>query len=580
MAMNDEEKETGTASTGCAEMAHELERLRARETQATRLLDAAPDAIVVVDQAGVIVLVNSQAEDLFGYARSEMVGQAVEMLVPESMRGTHVAHRQGFVSDPSVRPMGAKLELFARRKGGRMVPVEISLSPIEGGDAPLIAAAIRDSTERAMVQAALRNARDGLEQRVQERTAELERTNRALQAEMADRQQAERALHQAQKMEAVGQLTGGVAHDFNNLLTVVMGNLNILAQHLKSDEFSTELIRAATKAVQRGANLNRTLLAFSRRQRLSPVPISMRDLVEGMADMLRRTLGETVRINIHHLGDLPPALADPAQLEAALLNLAVNARDAMAGGGVLTIETGAATLDEHYASLEVDVKPGRYVMLAVSDTGSGMTPDIVARAFEPFFTTKETGKGSGLGLAMVYGFVKQSGGHVKIYSEPGVGTTVKLFLPEVHCTGSVGDPCHDAGDKPQERGTEKILVVEDEPDVRALATRVLASLGYEVIEAPDGRSGLALLEASSDIHLLFTDVVLPGGLNGPDLARRALRLRPSLKVLYTSGYTGNAIQQLEALENPVRLITKPYTIDDLAAQVRSALDDTPAPDCH
>ncbi|MCB1890096.1 MAG: PAS domain S-box protein [Rhodocyclaceae bacterium] len=555
----------------------EITQLRAQEAQSARLLDAAPDAMVVVGPDGTIRLVNSRAEDLFDYPREELIGQPVEVLVPESMRSSHVAHRQEFSGTPSARPMGAKLQLFARRKSGRMVPVEISLSPIDTPEGPVVAAAIRDSTERAMEQTALRNARDGLEQRVKERTVELERANLALQSEMADRQRAERALHQAQKMEAVGQLTGGVAHDFNNLLTVVMGNLNILAQHVDDDPFASELIRAAMKAVQRGANLNRTLLAFSRRQRLSPVPISLRDLVEGMADMLRRTLGEMVRIEIHHEHDLAPALADPAQLEAALLNLAVNARDAMPEGGVLTIETASATLDASYAALEVDVTPGDYLMLAVSDNGTGMTPDVVARAFEPFFTTKETGKGSGLGLAMVYGFVKQSGGHVKIYSEPGVGTTIKLFLPEAACrTGTPEGAAKPA--RKQARGTEKILVVEDEPDVRALACRVLGSLGYEVVDAPDGRLGLAQLEAHPDIRLLFSDVVLPGGLNGPALAERALRVRPELKVLYTSGYTGNAIQQLDAIESEVRLITKPYTIDELAEQVRAALDGKPMPD--
>ncbi len=572
----DRQLETGDTSDESDALRTELDACRAREAAAQRLLDAAPDAIVVVNRAGRIVRVNSQAEDLFGYRRDELLGEPIELLVPESMRASHEAHRRGFFDKPSARPMGARLELFARRKGGRMVPVEISLSPIEGGDEPLVAAAIRDSTERAMVQTALRNARDGLEERVRERTTELERTNRALQSEMADRRQAEQALHQAQKMEAVGQLTGGVAHDFNNLLTVVMGNLNILAHHLREDAFASELIRAATKAVQRGANLNRTLLAFSRRQRLTPAAISMKELVEGMADMLRRTLGETVTIHVHHLGDIPAALADPAQLEAALLNLAVNARDAMPQGGVLTIETALVVLDEHYASLEVDVAPGRYVMLAVSDTGTGMPADVVARAFEPFFTTKETGKGSGLGLAMVYGFVKQSGGHVKIYSEPGVGTTIKLLLPEVSYEVAAAEvETRDRGGE-RMRGCEKILVVEDEPEVRALVCRVLGALGYQILDAADGPAGLALIEQHQDICLLFTDVVLPGGLNGPELARRAMALRPDLRVLYTSGYTGNAIQQLEALQTPVHLITKPYSTDDLAEQVRKAIDGAPA----
>ena len=553
----------------------ELVRLRASESRYRHLVDAAPDAIVVVDQKACIVLINTQAEDLFGYRRDELIGEPIEILVPDAMRAQHRTHRDGYLAKPSVRPMGGQLELFGKRKGGRMVPVEISLSPIQTDEGMFVSAAIRDSTERRMVQAALRNARDGLEQNVRERTRELELANSALTSEMAERVQAEQALYQAQKMEAVGQLTGGVAHDFNNLLTVVMGNLNMLTQHLRDDPFASELIAAATKATQRGANLNRTLLAFSRRQRLTPVAVSLNQLVDGMADMLRRTLGETVRIEIQGDPDLPPALADPAQLEAALLNLAVNARDAMVEGGTLSIETAAVVLDEHYVARELDLNPGPYVMLAVSDTGEGMPPDRIARAFEPFFTTKEVGKGSGLGLAMVYGFAKQSGGHVKIYSEPGMGTTVKLFLPVVDARGDACVETTSPTDRVQPQGEETILVVEDEADVRDLACRVLKRLGYKVIEAANGAAGLEALKQNPGVRLLFTDVVLPGGINGPELAHSAAGMCPDIKVLYTSGYTGNAIQQLEALSSEVRLITKPYSIDELACSVRRAIDGVP-----
>jgi CheY-like chemotaxis protein len=290
-----------------------------------------------------------------------------------------------------------------------------------------------------------------------------------------------------------------------------------------------------------------------------------------MSGMLRRTLGEHVQIVVTEVPSLPRATADAAQLETALLNLAVNARDAMETGGTLTIETGSAQLDEHYAMLEGDVQPGRYVMLAVSDTGTGMPPDVAARAFEPFFTTKETGKGSGLGLAMVYGFVKQSGGHTKIYSEAGIGTTVKLFLPEAPS----GDEAAAAGTvepEAQPTGRETILIVEDEEDVRLLACRVLSGLGYRILQATQGDAALKIIDEAPEISLLFTDVVLPGGMNGPEIARQAQARKPSLKVLYTSGYTGNAVQQLEALKTDVRLITKPYAIDDLAQTVRAALD--------
>ncbi len=548
----------------------DLEHVRALEQHARELLDAAPDAIVVVDHSGRIVRVNAQTEKLFGYTRPELLGQAIELLVPERFRTHHMAQRSSYTDSPAVRPMGIGLDLSGRRKDGSQVPVEISLAPLHTEEGVLISAAIRDITERRQAQEALRRARDELEQRVQERTAELEQANRALQTEMADRHQAERALQQAQKMEAVGQLTGGVAHDFNNLLTVVMGNLQILANHLRHDVFASELIQAALKAARRGADLNRTLLAFSRKQRLAPLPVDFNDMINGMSGMLRRSLGEQVHVAVIQAQGLPRAMADPTQLETALLNLAVNARDAMPEGGTLTIETASAVFDAHHAALEGDVQPGRYVMLAVSDTGTGMPLEVKARAFEPFFTTKDTGKGSGLGLAMVYGFVKQSGGHVKIYSEPSIGTTVKLYLPEIAGSPEQLPPTAAMPDS-LPSGTETILVVEDEEDVRQLACRVLAGLGYRIIQAADGKSALAVL-AREPVDLLFTDVVLPGGLTGPQIAEQARARRPELPVLYTSGYTGNAIQQLEGNVAAVRLISKPYAIEELALMVRTALD--------
>jgi len=540
---------------------------------ASALIDAAPDAIVVIDGAGRIVLVNAQAERLFGYSRGELVGQVIEVLVPDRLRSGHVGRRQAFGEHPTARPMGVSLDLSARCRDGREVPVEISLSPLSTPGGMLFSAAIRDITERRRTQEALRQARDELELRVHERTAELEQTNRVLHQEMADREQAEGALRQAQKMEAVGQLTGGIAHDFNNLLTVVIGSLQILARHVAKDPFATELAGAALKAARRGSELNRTLLAFSRKQRLAPVAVDCNEMIAHLTGMLRRVLGEHVSIGVAPAADLPRAIADAGQLETALLNLAVNARDAMPDGRTLTLETAAVTLDAHYAANEVDVKPGRYVMLAVSDTGCGMTPEVVARACEPFFTTKEVGKGSGLGLAMVYGFVKQSGGHVKIYSEPGFGTTIKLFLPEVVATTSIGEAEPATADElPIRGGDETLLVVEDEEDVRQLACRVLGGLGYRILQACDGRDAMVLIESDATIDLLFTDVVLPGGMNGPEIARRARLRRPGLKVMYTSGYTGNAIQQLDATLTPVHLITKPYAIDEMTRAVRALLD--------
>ena len=558
-------------SAQIARLEAELARSREVAKRARELIETAPDGIVVVNQAGNIVLVNAQAEKLFGYRRDELLGKAIEILVPTRIHSAHLGMRGGFIAQPEVRPMGSGLDLAARRKDGSELPVEISLSPLHTDEGVLVSASIRDITERREVQHALREARNELERRVHERTGELERANLALLTETADRNEAERKLQQAQKMEAVGQLTGGVAHDFNNLLTVVMGNLQLLARHLKNDALADELIKGALKAARRGADLNRTLLAFSRKQRLAPVAVDFNEMISSMAPLLRRALGEQVQINIVEAPDLPLATSDVTQLETALLNLAVNSRDAMPNGGTLTIETAAVQLDEHYAALEVDVQPGRYVMLAVSDTGTGMTGEVVSHAFEPFFTTKETGKGSGLGLAMVYGFVKQSGGHVKIYSEPGIGTTVKLFLPEVvRAEETVAQPAEPEATQPV--GRETILVVEDEEDVRDLVCRLLTALGYRVLAASEGKPALALLDAEPDVALLFTDVVLPGGMNGPDIARAAKAKRPDLKVLYTSGYTGNAIQQLEALGADVRLLSKPYAIEDLAQTVRDTLD--------
>jgi PAS domain S-box-containing protein len=562
-----------TGHAGAATLRAELERAQTAAERFRGLVESAPDAIVVVDGSGRIVLANEQTGKLFGYGANELIGEPIEVLVPVEMRMHHVAHRDGFITRPAVRPMGSGLDLLALRRDGTQIPVEISLSPLQTREGVLVSAAIRDITERRNAQEALRRAHDELEERVRGRTAELEQANRALQAEMADRHQAEKALFQAQKMEAVGQLTGGIAHDFNNLLTIVMGNLQLLANEVRGNDLARELIDAALGAAKRGAELNRSLLVFSRKQRLAPVPVDFNGMLARMESILRRTFGETIRIMVRHGDALPHALADPTQLETALLNLAVNSRDAMPDGGTLTIETGAVTFDEHYATLEGGLAPGRYVMLAVSDTGTGMPPEVAARAFEPFFTTKETGKGSGLGLAMVYGFVKQSGGHVKIYSEPGLGTTVKLFLPEFVSAPAPAEGVPRPVQGSQPRGHETILVVEDEADVRALACRVLGSLGYSVLQAMDGESALALLRANPQVRLLFTDVVLPGGMNGPNVARAARTLRPQIRVLYTSGYTGNAIQQLDAMEGPVRLISKPYPIDELARCVRRAIDE-------
>ncbi|HET6620781.1 MAG TPA: PAS domain S-box protein [Dongiaceae bacterium] len=380
---------------------------------------------------------------------------------------------------------------------------------------------------------------------------------------------AESRLHQVQKMDAVGQLTGGVAHDFNNLLTVIIGALD-----LDPERISAELrpsIEQALRAAERGAALTHRLLAFSRQQTLMAQKVDFNRLIGGMDELLRRALGEHVDVELKLAPDLWPALADSGQVENSLLNLAINARDAMPEGGKLAIETGNVHLDDDYAGSNAEVTPGDYVMMAVTDTGTGMAPEVLAHVFEPFFTTKEVGKGTGLGLSMIYGFAKQSGGHLKIYSEVEHGTTVRLYLPRL---ASVSETAGAAPVTvaPGKGGGETILVVEDNPDVRRLVLRQLRDLGYAVIEAANGPQAMKILNDGAAINLLFTDVVMPGGMTGRQLAEAAKASRPGLKTLFTSGYTEDSVLRLGRLDPGVRLLSKPYRKHELAIRIREALE--------
>lgn len=415
----------------------------------------------------------------------------------------------------------------------------------------------RLATEQRRAEEALRRLNSTLEEQVAERTKELHHKNEE--------------LRQSQKMEAVGHLTGGIAHDFNNLLQIIIGNLETLQRNLPPE--SVRLNRAANSAMngaRRAAALTQRLLAFSRRSPLDPKPLAVNTLVSNLADLLQRTLGEAVSVETVAGAGVWTVEADPNELEAAILNLAVNARDAMPSGGKLTIETSNAHIDEAYAAAHMEVSPGQYVVLSVSDTGTGMDSDTLRHVFEPFFTTKPVGKGTGLGLSQVYGFVKQSAGHVKIYSEVGHGTTVKLYLPRL-----AGDESGIANEEERlapEGTAETILVVEDDEDVRSYSSESLRDLGYVVVEAPDGPSALRQIERQKKIDLLFTDVVLPGGLTGAEIVARARELRPSLKVLFTTGYARNAIVHHGRLDKGLELITKPFTFTDLAAKIRDVLD--------
>ena len=409
------------------------------------------------------------------------------------------------------------------------------------------------------------------------RASQLADANVRLQAQIAEREKAEAALWQAQKMEAIGQLTGGVAHDFNNLLHVVLGNLSAAELRLQRIEHPSaadvlRLVGAAVRGGERAASLTQRLLAFARRQPLAPTPVDLNKLVAAMSDLLHRTLGETIEIETVLAAGVWRTLADANQLESALLNLAVNSRDAMPNGGKLTIETGNAFLDEAYAATSDDVRPGQYAVVAVTDTGTGMSKDVLQKAFEPFFTTKEVGQGTGLGLSQVYGFVKQTGGHVKIYSELGEGTTVKIYLPRLIAAAAAAEegapqPAFPTGD-----ARELILLVEDDVDVRTLTAETLRQLGYSVLAAADGPAALAMLDGTPDVRLLFTDIGLPGSMNGRQLADAARRRRPELKVLFTTGYARNAIVHHGRLDPDVQLITKPFSYSELARKIRSVLE--------
>jgi PAS domain S-box-containing protein len=415
-----------------------------------------------------------------------------------------------------------------------------------------------DIEHRRQIESALRELNEQLESKVA--------------AAIAEREKMEEALRQSQKMEAVGQLTGGIAHDFNNLLTIITGNVEMARRALSTGESvrATRAMDNAFKGAERAASLTQRLLAFSRRSPLAPKPINVDRLVSGMADLLHRSLGETIKLETVSSPGLWQVEADPNQLESALLNLAVNAKDAMERGGTLTIETANARLDEEYSAAHAEVSPGNYVVIAVTDTGHGMNRDTLARVFDPFFTTKEVGKGTGLGLSMVYGFVKQSGGHVKIYSEPNSGTTVKIYLPRLLNAAEDEEKIERAVDRGGQ--DHAILVVEDDHDVRAYTVEILRELGSRVLEAHDGPTALRLIEMLDQrLDLLFTDVVMPA-MSGRELADEARRIRPSLKVLFTSGYTKNSIVHNGRLDPGVEIISKPFTYQALAEKIADVLD--------
>jgi PAS domain S-box-containing protein len=645
------------------------------------LFETAPDAMVVVDRSGTIVLANPRAEALFGYASAALVGRPIEILLPDQFRTLHVTHRTQYMDNPRVRPMGAGYELTGVRADGSPFPVEIGLSPIAAGPTPLFAASIRDISETQRARQAVTRSRydaaladisrrvllapnhdaalagiplllasvldasavaillmdahdaaphlvtsTGVDRELEEQLTrgawmqQFEASQRrdmeagrvtpfpqldgapspnAVIAILPDRHtpagylvvwlppanssdrdrrhcvgavanvlsgaiqrgRSDEQLAHAQRLDALGQLTGGIAHDFNNLLTIISGNLQLLEMESAGDAVTMETVASASRAVERGSALTRKLLGFSRRQRLTPRAVRPELLLADLSDMLSRTLGEHIVVIAGCADDLPAVFADAGELEAALINLALNGRDAMPDGGKLVIS--ARTLE----SLgDLDISPGTYVVFSVADSGSGMPPEVRARAFEPFFTTKDAGKGSGLGLSMVYGFVKQSQGRLTLESEVGLGTRIDMVLPVAReaAVAAVPPPAIAPGGV-------TVLVVEDEDEVRRIAASFLRTAGYLPVEASDAESARETFGAHPDIALLFTDVVLGAGDSGIELATELQSKRPALKVLLTSGYEFGSLDAGAGDDTEFELLRKPYRREELIAALQRIL---------
>jgi PAS domain S-box-containing protein len=506
------------------------DEIAAREAHLRSILDTVPEAMIVIDANGSVTSFSAAAAQLFGYRPEEVVGQNVKMLMPAPYRGEHDGYIGHYLRTGEARIIGYGRVVKGLTKDGAIFPMELAVGEARSDGQRIFTGFIRDLTSR---------------------------------------QKMEEELRQSQKMEAIGQLIGGLAHDFNNLLTVITGNLEMLEMSLK-DSNQRELLKDAQDAAQDGAKLTGQLLAFGRRQPLNPKPTDLAPLISNFSELLRRILGESIELHIRVTGSGNLCVVDAPQLQNALLNLAINARDAMPRGGKLTIDISRTRLDVDYAQMYPDIRTGRYVLVAVTDTGSGMSDQVRQRAFEPFFTTKPTGAGTGLGLSMVYGFVKQSGGNIQIYSELGQGTSVRIFLPLAESVRTSEELAPGAGEMDaMPRGSETILVVEDDARVRRVTTARLRSLGYEVIEADNGAAAFALLAAHPKIAMIFTDVVMPGGMNGDELAEAALAANPDLKVLFTSGYAEPAVAR-QGLGAGAWL-KKPYTAAELAEKVREIL---------
>ncbi len=515
------------------------------------LIEQIQEGAVTLGRDGTVFYCNRRLAEMLDVPQERIIGQLMEVHVQPSDRP--VLQRLLMAG----RRDRVRAELALRAADGTDVPVQMSLSLLQGeseGD-QLLCGVVADLTQQRLHVQALSEA------------------NARLVAEGKQREAVEDALRQSQKMEAVGQLTGGLAHDFNNLLTGIVGSLEMIRKRVAQGRIGDveRYVAAALTSADRAAALTHRLLAFSRRQTLDPKPVSVNRLVSGMEDLLQRTMGPAIAVTTRLADGLVSTLCDPNQLENALLNLAINARDAMPDGGRLTIETAAVDMEPEFAAAR-DMLRGSYVSIAVTDTGTGMTPDVVARAFDPFFTTKPLGLGTGLGLSMIYGFAKQSQGQVRIHSTPGLGTTVRLYLPAIALSEQAASRDDGVPDVPRAVMGETVLVVDDEPVVRMLVIDALQELGYAAIEAGDGGAGLRHIEAQGRIDLLVTDVGLPGGMNGRQLADLARLRRPGLKVLFITGFAENAVVGNGTMEPGMEVMTKPFAMDALATRIRSLIE--------
>lgn len=527
---NDEQKSAVIPSQCGTTFNKEREELDEARERASAILNNMVDGVITIDKHGTIEMFSPAAQVIFGYTPEEVVGKPVTMLMPNNDAEQHDSYMSKYQHTGQAKIIGIGREVVGKRKDGSEFPMHLAIGEIRRGNEPVYVSNIHDLTER--------NSRDAI------------------------------ILH-SQKMQAIGQLTGGIAHDFNNLLAAVIIDLELASEKLDENSEIAGLIHDAIGSAQRGAGLNKGLLAFSRKQQLSPRPINLDDQSKNVIEILRRTVGETIHLEVNSSPELWLCQVDPDQFENAIINLAINARDAMPNGGNLTIEIHNTSLTDKYTAGKSEVEPGDYVVVALTDNGVGMTQDVLNRAFEPFFTTKPIGRGTGLGLSSIYGFAKQSGGNLTIYSEEGIGTTIKLYLPrstdEVSTDAIVVD-----NTEPQGAG-ERVLLVEDDEFLRRAAKRSIISLGYEVQEAMSAAEAMEMASQDLKFDILLTDIVLGGEMDGPTLAKQLLALNPNLSLLFMSGYTDSAIAHQGKLNTGVKLLNKPFTKSELARSIRNAL---------